>query len=140
MSCFVLRAEPYQALFRFSNSAPFALSLPAPDLLAGSASQTLSEPLSLLQLGAIRAFRQISSCFSALSFPTLAESFSLSQFRAIRAFLLKVRDFIASVLEDFIGSRFQLQFRVQPRLSDKSNIYTRTAQDNQSTVLRVSIV
>ncbi|MFE6558463.1 hypothetical protein ACFVDI_13110, partial [Nocardioides sp. NPDC057767] len=81
--------------------------------------------------------QQLYLCFV---FPDFSEPFSLSQFRAIALSCLKVRDLIASVLEDFIGSRFQLQFRDQTRLSDKSNIHTRTAQDNQSTVLRVSIV
>ncbi|MER7559013.1 hypothetical protein ABTZ46_18865, partial [Nocardioides sp. NPDC126508] len=49
-------------------------------------------------------------------------------------FPAQARSIIASVLEDFIGSRFQHQFGEFTPHSDKSNIHTNTAQDNLTAI------
>ncbi|MER7298989.1 hypothetical protein ABTX24_05020, partial [Nocardioides sp. NPDC127514] len=60
---FLLRAEPYQALFRFRNSPLSRFLASSRSLSSGPAPQTLSEPLSLYQLGAFALSAGLAAVF-----------------------------------------------------------------------------
>ena len=127
MSCFVLRAEPYQVIFRFRNSPlsrflassrPFRPVLPR--RLYQSHSRFTNSALFALSAG-------FSSCFSALSIRTLAECFSPSQFGAYRAFPLKFETLSPQSWRTLSDPAFNTNSANSHRIRIKSNTHTNTA-------------
>ncbi|WP_218145284.1 hypothetical protein, partial [Nocardioides luteus] len=74
--------------------------------------------------------------FPCFAYPDFSGEFLAFAIPRIPRIPAQTRSFIASVLEDFIGSRFQHQLGEFTPQSDKSNIHTNTAQDNSTAIHR----